>query len=394
MSDTTVIIDGARTPVGKLLGALAPLTAPDLGAHAATAALARAGVAAEELDAVVLGNVVQAGVGAGPAREAAVRAGIPLSVPATTLNKLCLSGLTAIANGDLGIRAGQWRTVLAGGMESMTNAPYLLRGARAGYRYGGGPLEDSLDRDALICSIDDEVMGRATDRYQRPLGITREEQDAFAAASHQRAAAATASGRLGQEIAPVTVPGRKGDTVVEHDEGIRPDTTAESLAGLRPAFDADGTITAGSASQLSDGAAALVLMSRGEAEARGLSWIAEIVSYGTTAGPDPSLLLQPAGAIRDALARSGGLAVSDLDVVEINEAFASVAVASSRELGIDLDRVNVNGGAVAIGHPVGMSGARLVLSLAYELRARGGGVGAAALCGGGGQGDALIIRSA
>jgi len=313
-------------------------------------------------------------------------------VPATTLNKLCLSGLTAVATGHLGIRAGQWSTVLAGGMESMTNAPHLLRGARTGYRYGGAPLEDALDRDALICSIDNEVMGRATEHYQRLLGIGRAEQDAFAAASHQRAAAATASGRFAREIVPVAVPARSGDVVVEHDEGIRADTSAASLAGLRPAFADDGTITAGSASQLSDGAAAMVLMRRSEAEARGLDWLAEIVSYGTAAGPDPSLLLQPAGAIRDALARADGLGIDQLSLLEINEAFASVAIASSRELGVDLDRVNVNGGAIAIGHPVGMSGARLVLSLASELRARGGGVGAAALCGGGGQGDALIIR--
>lgn len=391
MNTTTVIVAGARTPVGKLLGQFSSLTAPELGGIAIAEALRRAGVEASSLDAVTLGTVVQAGVGAAPARQAAIAGGVPLTVPASTVNKLCLSGLTAIGQSDLAIRGGYWNIALAGGMESMSNAPHLLRGARSGHKYGSAQLEDALERDALICSIENVVMGAGTEAHQRHLGITREEQDQFAAESHRRAAAATSAGYFGEEIAPVTTAGRRGDTFVS-DEGIRPDTTAESLAALRPAFAADGTITAGSASQLSDGAAALVMMSRVEAERRGLEWIAEIVSYGTTAGPDPSLLLQPARAIEDALRRQDRVGLDDLQVIEMNEAFASVALASSRDLRIDMDRVNPNGGAIALGHPVGMSGARLVLTLAYELRRRGGGYGAATLCGGGGQGDALIIR--
>lgn len=390
--ESSVIVAGARTPIGKLLGALSSLSATDLGAIAIRAAIERSGVSPGDLDAVVMGNVVQAGVGAGPARRAAVKSGIPLSVPATTVNKLCLSGMTAIGQADLAIRAGYWTTAVAGGMESMTAAPHLLRGSRSGFKYGGTELEDSLETDALICSLENTVMGTATDKYQRPLGITREEQDDFAARSHSRAAAATESGRFAEEIVPVTVHGRRGDALIESDEGVRPGTTVETLAGLRPAFAPDGTITAGSASQLSDGAAALVIMSRSEAERRGLEWLAEIVSYGTAAGPDPSLLLQPAAALTDALRRQDQVTLADLDVIEINEAFASVPIASARALGVDLDRVNPNGGAIALGHPIGTSGARLVLTLALELRARGGGVGGAALCGGGGQGDALIIR--
>ncbi|TAJ48452.1 MAG: acetyl-CoA C-acyltransferase [Herbiconiux sp.] len=390
--ETSVIVAGARTPIGKLLGSLSLVTAPELGAIAIRAALERAGVDPASLDAVTLGNVVQAGTGANPARQAALAGGIPLTVPATTINKLCLSGLAAIGQTDLAIRAGYWTAGVAGGIESMSNAPHLLRGARTGFKYGGAPLEDALDRDGLICSIENEVMGAATDRHQRPLNISREAQDEFAAASHSRAAAAIDSGRLAEEIVPVTVKTRRGETVVDTDEGVRRDTTPESLAGLRPAFGAEGTITAGSASQLSDGAAALVVMSRSEAERQGISWLAEIVSYGTVAGPDPSLLLQPAGAIQDALRRQDAIALDDIAVFEMNEAFASVPLASMRQLGIDHERVNPNGGAIALGHPVGMSGARLVLTLAHELRRRGGGYGAAALCGGGGQGDALIIR--
>ncbi|HAM27496.1 MAG TPA: acetyl-CoA C-acyltransferase, partial [Microbacteriaceae bacterium] len=344
------------------------------------------------LDAVTLGTVVQAGVGAGPARQAALAGGVPLTVPATTINKLCLSGLTAVGQSDLAIRAGYWRVALAGGMESMSNAPHLLRGARRGYRYGQAAAEDALERDALICSIENVVMGAATDRHQRALGISRHDQDQFAAESHRRAAAAIAAGRFDDEITAVTIAGRGGDTIVIRDQGVRPETTEAALAALTPAFGSEGTITAGSASQLSDGAAALVVMSRSEAERRGLEWLAEIVSYGTAAGPDSSLLLQPASAITDALRRQDQIGLDDLAVIEMNEAFASVPLASARELGIDIDRVNPNGGAIALGHPVGMSGARLVLTLAYELRRRGGGYGAAALCGGGGQGDALIIR--
>jgi acetyl-CoA C-acetyltransferase len=389
---TSVIVNGARTPIGKLLGSLASLTAPQLGGMAVRAALERAGVSGDSIDATIFGNVVQAGVGPNPARLAAHNGGVPMSVPATTLNKQCLSGMTAIAQVDLAIRVGYFTTGLAGGMESMSNAPHLLRGARSGFKYGPSSLEDALDRDALICGFEDEIMGAATERHQVPFDLTRDEQDAFAASSHSKASAAIAAGRFAEEITPVTVSNRKGDVVIDTDEGVRPGATTETLAQLRPAFSPEGTITAGSSSQLSDGAAALIIMSKEEAKRRGLEWLAEIVSYGTVAGPDASLLLQPASAINNALSRSGSLTVKDLDLVEINEAFASVALLSSRQLGLNLDRVNPNGGAIALGHPVGMSGARLVLTLALELRRRGGGLGAAALCGGGGQGDAMIIR--
>jgi len=387
-----VLVAGARTPIGKLLGSLSGLAAPALGGTAVRAVLERAGITGDQVDAVILGNVVQAGVGPNPARLAAVAGDVPMGVPATTVNKLCLSGLTAIALAAQQITVGQYEIVVAGGTESMSNAPHLLSGARRGFRYGDTPLADALDQDALVCGFDGIPMGAATERYQAGLGISREDQDAFAAESHARAAAAIKDGRLAEEIVPVTVPGRKGDVTVEEDEGVRPGTTAERLAGLRPAFSADGTITAGSASQLSDGACALVVMSKDRAEREGLPWIAEVGSYGTVAGPDPSLPHQPANAIRDALRRDGALGLGDLDLIEINEAFAGVALASTRDLGLSPDRVNVNGGAIALGHPVGMSGARLVLTLALELRRRGGGAGAAALCGGGGQGDALIIR--
>lgn len=387
-----VLVAGARTPIGKLLGSLSTLPAPALGGAAIRAALDRAGLAADQVDAVIMGNVVQAGVGPNPARLAAAAGGIPMGVPATTVNKLCLSGLTAIAQAAQQILAGQSEVVVAGGMESMSNAPHLLPGSRRGFKYGAAGLADALDQDALVCGFDGISMGAATERYQTGLGISREDQDSFAAESHARAAAAIKDGRLAEEIVPVTVRGRKEDVTVEQDEGVRPGTTAERLAGLAPAFSDNGTITAGSASQLSDGACAVLVMDKVEAERRGLSWIAEIGRYGTVAGPDPSLLHQPANAIRDALRRDGTLELGDLDVVEINEAFAGVALASTRELGLPTDRVNVNGGAIALGHPVGMSGARLVLTLALELRRRGGGTGAAALCGGGGQGDALILR--
>ena len=387
-----VLVAGARTPIGKLLGSLSGLAAPALGGTAVRAVLERAGITGDQVDAVILGNVVQAGVGPNPARLAAVAGDVPMGVPATTVNKLCLSGLTAIALAAQQITVGQYEIVVAGGTESMSNAPHLLSGARRGFRYGDTPLADALDQDALVCGFDGIPMGAATERYQAGLGISREDQDAFAAESHARAAAAIKDGRLAEEIVPVTVPGRKGDVTVEEDEGVRPGTTAERLAGLRPAFSADGTITAGSASQLSDGACALVVMSKDRAEREGLPWIAEVGSYGTVAGPDPSLLHQPANAIRDAPRRDSALGLGDLDLIEINEAFAGVALASTRDLGLSPDRVNVNGGAIALGHPVGMSGARLVPTLALELHRRGGGAGAAALCGGGGQGDALIIR--
>jgi acetyl-CoA C-acetyltransferase len=388
-----VLVAGARTPIGRMLGALSGVPAPALGGVAIRAALERAGIAPDQVDAVILGNVVQAGVGPNPARLAAAAGGIPMSVPATTVNKLCLSGLAAIAQAAMLVATGYSSVVVAGGMESMSNAPHLLPGARGGLRYGGAAVQDALDQDALVCGFDGLPMGAATERYQAGLGISRAEQDAFAAESHARAAAAVKDGRLAEEIVPVpTVRGRKGDLTVEHDEGVRPGTTAERLAALPPAFSDGGTITAGSASQLSDGACAIVVTSKEHATALGLPWLAEIGGYGTVAGPDPSLLHQPANAIRDALRRDGALDVSDLDLVEINEAFAGVALASTRDLGLHSDRVNVNGGAIALGHPVGMSGARLVLTLAHELRRRGGGAGAAGLCGGGGQGDALILR--
>jgi acetyl-CoA C-acetyltransferase len=400
-----VLVAGARTPVGRLLGSLSSQSATALGEVAVRAALERAGITGDQVDAVIMGNVVQAGVGPNPARLAAAGGGIPMTVPAVTVNKLCLSGLTAIAQAAAQVASGYSEIVVAGGMESMSGAPHLLRGARAGYKYGsGGPVEDALDSDALVCGFDGIPMGAATERYQAGLGISRQDQDAFAAESHARAAAAVKGGRLAEEIVPVpTVRGRKGDVTVEDDEGVRPGTTAERLGKLPAAFSKDGTITAGSASQLSDGACAVVVTSAERAAELGLEWVAEIGAYGTVAGPDPSLLLQPANAIRDALhreargrearGREGALGVAGLDLVEINEAFAGVALASTRDLGVSLDRVNVNGGAIALGHPVGMSGARLVLTLAMELRRRGGGTGAAALCGGGGQGDALILRA-
>ena len=389
-----VLVAGARTPIGKLLGSLSALSAAELGGIAVQAALERAGISGDRVDAVFLGNVVQAGAGPNPARLAAARGGIPMTVPATTVNKLCLSGLATIAQAALQVQAGYSRVVVAGGMESMSNAPYLMRDTRRGLRYGSGaPVEDALDSDALVCGFDGVSMGAATDRYQARLGgISRGDQDEFAAESHARAVAAVKEGRLAEEMVPVSGAGSSGGVNLEQDEGIRPGTTAERLARLRPAFSPEGTITAGSASQLSDGACAVVVMDKDEAERQGLPWLAEIGSYGTVAGPDPSLLHQPAGAIRDALRRDGALRVDDLDLIEINEAFAAVALASTRELGASKDRVNVNGGAIALGHPVGMSGARVVLTLALELRRRGGGVGAAALCGGGGQGDALILR--
>jgi acetyl-CoA C-acetyltransferase len=388
----SVIVAGLRTPIGKLSGSLAGLTAVDLGGAAVRAALSQARVSSDAVEAVVFGTVVQAGVGPNPARQIASLGGVGMHVPATTVNKLCLSGLSAIAWADQLISSGRHEIVLAGGAESMTNAPHLLAGSRQGFRYGSSQLADALDRDALICAFDDVSMGAATEQYQQSLNISREEQDAWAARSHALAAAATERGRFAEEIVPVMA-GRRGHEVeVSRDEGIRPQTTIDSLATLRPAFATDGTITAGSSSQLSDGACAVVMTSRERADRDGLTVLAEIGEYGTVAGPDPSLLEQPANAIGDALRRDGTLAVTDLDLLEINEAFAGVAIASTRALNVDAERVNVNGGAIALGHPVGMSGARLVLTLLHELRHRGGGIGAAALCGGGGQGDALILR--
>ncbi|MFF0156605.1 acetyl-CoA C-acyltransferase [Streptomyces sp. NPDC005263] len=388
----SVIVAGARTPIGKLLGGLSSLSAADLGAHAIGAALAAARLDPAAVEAVVMGHVVQAGAGPNTARQAAVSAGIPFAVPASTVNKLCLSGLHAIALADLMVASGRHEVVVAGGMESMSGAPHLLRGSRTGWKYGAATMEDALDRDALICAFDGVSMGAATERYQRPFALSRAEQDEYSALSHRRAQLAQESGAFAAEIAPVTVAGRRGETVVEADEGIRPQSTAESLGRLAPAFSAEGTITAGNASQLSDGAAAVVVMSADRARREGLTPLAEIGAYGTVAGPDPSLLVQPAGAVRDALARDGRLKAADLDLFEINEAFAGVALASMRELGVPLEKVNVNGGAIALGHPVGMTGARLVLTLAQELLRRGGGTGAAALCGGGGQGDALLLH--
>ncbi|MFZ5851257.1 MAG: acetyl-CoA C-acetyltransferase [Actinomycetota bacterium] len=388
----SVIVSGARTPIGRLLGAFRDLPAVHLGGVAIRAALERAGLSGDQVDYVIMGQVLQAGAGQITARQAAVRAGIPMTVPALTVNKVCLSGLDAIALADQLIRAGEFEVVVAGGMESMTQAPHLLPGARAGYRYGDGTLVDSMAYDGLFCAFDQCAMGESTERYNRRLGITRAEQDEFAARSHELAAAAIKAGRFDEEIVPVEAPAGRGDPVlVREDEGVRPGTTAEALGRLRPAFAPDGTITAGSASQISDGAAAVVVMSADRAAGLGLPVLAEIGAHGVVAGPDPSLQAQPANAIRAALAKQGAT-VGDLDLVEINEAFAAVAIHSTRELGLDPDRVNVNGGAIALGHPIGMSGARLALTLALELRRRGGGSGAAALCGGGGQGDALLLR--
>ncbi|UQX10385.1 acetyl-CoA C-acetyltransferase [Candidatus Mycobacterium methanotrophicum] len=388
----SVIVAGARTPIGRLLGALKGFTGVELGALAIQAALERSGVPADRVQYVIMGQVLQAGEGQIPARQAAVKAGIPMTVPALTINKVCLSGLDAIALADHLIRAGEFDIVVAGGMESMTNAPHLLPKSREGFKYGDAKLVDSMAYDGLWDSFTNDAMGALTDKQNPRLGITREQQDAFAARSHQLAAAAQKEGRFAEEIAPVQIPQRRGDPlVVDTDEGVRPETTVESLAKLRPAFAPDGTITAGSASQISDAACAVVVTSRAKAEELGLPWLAEIGAHGTVAGPDSTLQSQPANATLLALRREG-LSVADLDLAEINEAFAAVAIQSMRELKIDEEKVNVDGGAIAMGHPLGMSGARLVLHLALALKRRGGGVGAASLCGGGGQGDALVVR--
>jgi acetyl-CoA C-acetyltransferase len=389
----SVIVAGARTPIGKLSGALGGLAATELGGIAIKAALERAGLSPEQVEYVFMGQVILGGTGQITARQAAVNAGIPLTVPCTTVNKVCPSGLHSIYLADLMIGAGEADIVVAGGMESMTQAPYLLPGARAGYRIGDAALVDSMMFDGLTDAFDHDAMGLGTERYNQELGISRERQDALAAASHERAASAIKEGRMAAEIAPVSIKQRKGDPiVVDSDEGVRPGTTVESLAGLKPAFDPQGTITAGNASQISDGGAAVVVMSKAKAEELGLQPLGEIVSYGQVAGPTTSLLTQPSQAILKATAKAD-VAVSDIDLFEINEAFAVVGLASMDELGIKDDVVNVNGGAIALGHPVGMSGTRIALTLLLELGRRGGGLGAAALCGGGGQGDAILLRA-
>ena len=387
---SSVIISGARTPMGRLLGNLKNVPATALGGYAIAAALERAGVAPAQVQYVIMGQVLQAGTGQITARQAAVAAGIPMTTPAVTVNKVCLSGLDAIALADQLIRAGEFDIVVAGGMESMTNAPHLLMGQRQGQKYGDILVRDHTAFDGLMDPWDGISMGESTERSGAGLGITRAEQDAFAALSHQRAAAAQRDGRFAEEIVPVKAGLRGVDKLIDTDEGVRPDATAESLGALRPAFAKDGTITAGSASPISDGAAAVVVMSRAKAEELGLTWLAEIGAHGNVAGPDTSLQAQPANAIKHALGKAGRT-VADLDLIEMNEAFAQVVLHSMRELKVNEDIVNVNGGAIALGHPIGMSGARLVLTLAMELKRRGGGLGAAALCGGGGQGDALLI---
>jgi acetyl-CoA C-acetyltransferase len=389
----SVIVAGARTPIGRLLGGLKDQSAADLGGVAIRGALEKAGVSGDQVEYVVLGQVIQAGAGQITARQAAVKGGIPMTVPSITINKVCLSGINAIALADQLIRAGEHEIVVAGGMESMTQAPHLLPKSREGFKYGDTKLVDSMAYDALWDMFTEQAMGALTETCNADgLGLTREEQDAYAARSHQRAAEAWKNGIFDDEVVPVEIPQRKGDpVVVSQDEGVRGDTTAEGLGKLRPAFAKDGTITAGSASQISDGACAVVVMSKAKAEELGLEWLAEIGASGQVAGPDSTLQMQPAAAIARACEKEG-IKPSDLDLLEINEAFAAVGIASARELGLDEDKVNVNGGAIALGHPVGMSGARIALHLALELRRRGGGVGAAALCGGGGQGDALIVR--
>jgi acetyl-CoA C-acetyltransferase len=389
----SVIVAGARTPIGKLSGAFKDFSAMDLGGVAIKAALERSGVTGDQVDYVIMGHVLQAGQGQMTARQAAVKAGIPMDVPSLTINKVCLSGLDAIALADQLIRAGEFEIVVAGGMESMTNAPYMLPKARGGYRYGNAEIVDATYHDGLFDAFDKVPMGEGTERHQANFAPqTREEQDEFAARSHELAAAAMKDGRFADEIVPVEIPQRKGDPIlVTEDEGVRPGTTAESLAKLRPAFTKDGTISAGNASQISDGAAAVVVMSKAKAESLGLTWLAEIGAHGVVAGPDNSLQEQPANAVKAAVAKEG-IAVEDIDLFELNEAFAAVGIASTRALGVDPGKVNPNGGAIALGHPIGASGARVVLHLAHELKRRGGGLGAAALCGGGGQGDALILH--
>jgi acetyl-CoA C-acetyltransferase len=387
------IVAGARTPIGKMSGALASFSAADLGSIAIKAALERAGVSPNEVDHVIMGQVLMAGQGQVPSRQAAVKAGIPMSVPAINVNKVCLSGLNSIYLADQMIQAGDADIVIAGGMESMTNAPYIASGARGGFRYGNTELKDAIIADGLWCSFDSCLMGLGTERYTAG-NISRQQQDDLAMKSNQRAAAAIAAGRLADEIVSILIPQRKGDPlVIANDEGVRAETTMESLGGLKPAFDKDGTITAANASQLSDGGSAVVMMSERFVKDRGIKALGQVVSYGMVAGPDnASLLTQPSRAILKALNKVG-MKVSDINLFELNEAFATVGIASMADLGISDDIVNVNGGAIALGHPIGMSGNRVALTVLHELRRRGGGVGAAALCGGGGQGDAIIVRT-
>jgi acetyl-CoA C-acetyltransferase len=392
----TVVIGLARTPIGKFGGGYASLSAMDLGGQAIEAAIGRAGIEPDQVGYTVMGHVLQAGQGQITARQAAVKGGISMSIAAETINKVCLSGMTAIARADGLLRLGDFDLVVAGGMESMTNAPYVLDKARFGYRIGDGNLVDVMMYDGLTCAFDNCAMGLATENYQESKGLamTRDRQDEWSARSHERAATAWKEGAFEEEVVNVEVPQRKGDPIViDNDEGIRPGTTSESLGGLRPAFTQDGTITAGNASQISDGAAALVLTTREKAEQLGATPLATIKAWGTVAGPDPSLLNQPADALKAAAAKAD-VDPAGLDLYEFNEAFASVAIAAVDELGLDEDKVNVNGGAVALGHPIGCTGARIVVTLISALRARGGGIGGAALCGGGGQGDALIVEVA
>lgn len=392
-ADPSVIVAGARTGMGRLLGSLKDFSASDLGGFAIAAALDKAGVAPEQVDYVIMGQVLQAGAGQMPARQSATKAGIPMDVPSITINKVCLSGLDAIALADQLIRAGEVEIVVAGGQESMSNAPHLLLKSREGFKYGDVVVRDHMAYDGLWDAFTDQAMGALTDEANSgDLEFSREEQDAFAARSHELAAKAWKDGIFDDEVVAVSIPQRKGDPLeYRADEGVRPDTSVEALAKLRPAFSPDGTITAGSSSPISDGAAAVIVMKRSKAESLGLSWIAEIGAHGMVAGPDSTLQVQPANSIRKACAKEG-VEPTDLDLVEINEAFASVGLASTKLLDLDPNKVNVNGGAIATGHPIGMSGARLVLHLALELQRRGGGIGVAALCGGGGQGDALILR--
>jgi acetyl-CoA C-acetyltransferase len=387
-----VMAGGARTPVGRLLGSLASKSASELGGVAIAGALKAAGIGPDQVQYVIMGQVLQAGAGQITARQAAVAAGIGMDIPALTVNKVCLSGLDAIALASQLVRLGEYDVIVAGGMESMTQAPHLLKNSRVGYKYGPVQLEDSMALDGLTDAFDHLSMGESTEISGRKLGITRAEQDEFAAASHQRAAAAAKNGLFAAEIVPVQVQYKGEPLNVTDDEGIRPGTTVEALAKLKPAFGKDGTITAGTASQLSDGAAAVVVMSAEAAARAGITVLAEIGAHGNVAGPDNSLHSQPSNAIKQALAKAG-LAIKDLDLIEINEAFAAVAIQSMRDLGVTSDIVNVNGGAIAIGHPIGMSGARIALHLVHELRRRGGGLGAAGLCGGGGQGEALLLRA-
>jgi acetyl-CoA C-acetyltransferase len=390
----SVIVGGARTPIGKLSGALKDIPATALGGIAIKSALEKAGITGDQVDYVIMGHVIQAGAGQITARQAAVKGGIPMSVPAVTVNKVCLSGLNAIAMADQLIGYGEFDVVVAGGMESMTQGPYMLPGARAGYRYGDATLIDATNYDALFCAFDLRAMGASTDYYNKERKLTRTEQDEYAAMSHERATEARKNGLFDDEIVPVPVPQRKGEPImVLEDEGVRPGTTAETLGKLRPAFAPDGTVTAGSASQISDGAAAVVVMSRAKAEELGAPILAEVGAHGTVAGPDPSLLSQPSNAIAKALKREN-ITPADVDLYEINEAFAAVAIQSMKDLDIGPVNTNVNGGAISMGHPVGASGARIALHLILELARRGGGVGAAGLCGGGGQGEALIFRVA